>query len=268
MKKHQRTTLAELITDSVKNLKFPLPKHDQTQTVASGKWLHLRQLSYTVPQESALGSGNQRSWEMVQRSSNLYSEQQHLNNKTASDDKVTRVDAVEIIALLKAPNDDHNEEVEEYIVLVVQYRPPLKNYCIEFPAGLVDRPESLQNFADTRDELESELELIRETARRELKEETGLKTKRILSVSEPMYNDPGLTNTNCRLVKLELDTSDYPRDDSNQLVVESEREEDEWSLQTILVPVRELKHVLDQLVREHGCCVDAKLYSYALASEI
>lgn len=57
-----------------------------------------------------------------------------------------------IIAIRKSPNDSATHEV----LLEKQFRPPAGKVVIEFPAGLVDPSESLE-----------------ECALRELKEETG-----------------------------------------------------------------------------------------------
>ncbi|MFW6367109.1 MAG: NUDIX domain-containing protein [bacterium] len=62
------------------------------------------------------------------------------------------------------------------LLLVRQYRPPVEAWTIEFPAGLVDDEESPE-----------------QTARRELREETGYCADRV-RLLPPALSSPGLTN--------------------------------------------------------------------------
>lgn len=51
------------------------------------------------------------------------------------------MDGIDILAVLKS------KHTEDRLVLVVQYRPPIKTYCVEFPAGLLDENESPEKAA-------------------------------------------------------------------------------------------------------------------------
>lgn len=77
-----------------------------------------------------------------------------------------KVNAVHIVA-----------STEGKIVLIKQYRPAIDEYIIDFPAGLIDKDESVE-----------------EAARRELYEETGLHLDKVYGVSPPLYNSAGLTD--------------------------------------------------------------------------
>lgn len=63
-------------------------------------------------------------------------------------------------------------------MIILQYRPPVDAYCVEFPAGLIDEGESPE-----------------EAAVRELKEETGYEGK-VCDVSDVLSCQPGMTNAN------------------------------------------------------------------------
>jgi len=70
------------------------------------------------------------------------------------------------------------------IVLLRQYRVPLDCFVLEFPAGLVDEGEGIE-----------------EAARRELREESGFEG-RICSLSPPVCTSPGLTNERVTIVTM------------------------------------------------------------------
>lgn len=131
--------------------------------IAKTKWLRLVQLTY-----SSLG-GVDRLWDAVERVHN--------------GDGVASSEVVVISALLKGKDRAGIETL-----LVKQWRPPVGKYTIEFPAGLIDAGESVE-----------------EAALRELKEETGYTGTRVLSVSAPLPLSPGLTNECARLVTVEID---------------------------------------------------------------
>lgn len=73
------------------------------------------------------------------------------------------------------------------LVVTREFRVPVGNWCYSFPAGLIDDGEDAAT-----------------AARRELREETGLEIERVLSVSPPLYNSPGLTDEAVTLVYAEV----------------------------------------------------------------
>jgi ADP-ribose pyrophosphatase len=72
------------------------------------------------------------------------------------------------------------------IVLVIQFRPPVRRYCIEFPSGFIDDNETVET-----------------AALRELHEETGYYGK-IKRISEPICYEPGLTDSLTKVVDVEV----------------------------------------------------------------
>ncbi len=85
----------------------------------------------------------------------------------------------------------------QQMVVIREYRVVLGGYQIGFPAGLIDPGETL-----------------RETARRELFEETGLTMKRVLRHSPPVYSSSGMTDEAVALVYVECDGT--PSDRANE----------------------------------------------------
>lgn len=69
------------------------------------------------------------------------------------------------------------------LVVIREYRVPLRYYEYGFPAGLIDFKESTE-----------------EAARRELKEETGLEIDEIQSISPPIYSSAGITSEAVQMV--------------------------------------------------------------------
>ena len=73
------------------------------------------------------------------------------------------------------------------LVVTREFRVPVGNWCYSFPAGLIDDGEDAAT-----------------AARRELREETGLEIRKILAVSPPVHNSPGLSDEAVTLVYAEV----------------------------------------------------------------
>lgn len=202
--------------------------------VSELKFTRLCSLNYTPV---TTGERPERKWEMVQRTTrNL-----PVSSFTVSPAPLP-VDAVEVCATLHTGD-------KKFMVLVVQYRPPLDAVCIEFPAGLVDAGED-----------------PREAAIRELREETGyvVTEKDILSVSPPISPEPGLSDTCCQLVRIKIDGS-LPQNGRPK-----QRLDDGEDIEVLLLEISTAKGALDELTKfvkgkeNEGVrtVVDAKLYCY------
>ncbi len=176
----------------------------KVETVAAGDWLRIERIAYTD------GHGVPRTWESAAR------------NKASG--------AVAIIAMLKPSGR---------IVLVRQFRPPARGQVVEFPAGLIDRPEDIEV-----------------TALRELREETGY-VGRMIKLLPPTFSSPGLSGEKVNLALVEIDET-LPE---NMNPVSSPDESE--SIETILVP---LGGLMDYLLAAsgNGYLLDSKLTSFAL----
>jgi len=93
--------------------------------------------------------------------------------------RFTRPDAVVIVPF-------HTSEKK--IVITREYRVALADIEYGFPAGLIDEGESIE-----------------QTARRELKEETGLTLTRVINTSPPLYSSAGMTDESVTMVTIECD---------------------------------------------------------------
>ena len=83
------------------------------------------------------------------------------------------------------------------LVVIREYRVVLGGYQIGFPAGLMDPGETTTD-----------------TARRELREETGLTLTRVIRCSPPVYSSSGMTDESVSLVYADCDGE--PSDERNE----------------------------------------------------
>jgi ADP-ribose pyrophosphatase len=125
------------------------------------------------------------------------------------------------------------------LLLIRQYRPPARGSVIEFPAGLIDRKESVQA-----------------TALRELYEETGYQG-RITWMGPAAYNTPGLSGETVHQILVEIDErlpenrNAVPHPDGGECI------------ETVLVPENQIATFLRKELKA-GTQFDSKVMAYFL----
>jgi ADP-ribose pyrophosphatase len=131
--------------------------------LTSSKWLNLFDVAYVDD------SGARRNWQVVSRNS----EPKCVSGRFENPD-----------AVLMIP---FHRTLKKMVVLR-EYRVALAGFQYEFPAGLIDAGETIE-----------------EAARRELMEETGLTLMHIKRTSPPLYNTAGLADESVVLVYCECE---------------------------------------------------------------
>jgi len=146
-------------------------------------------------------------------------------------DRINNQEAVVIIPLIK-------EEDHERVVIIEHRRYPFgKRHVLEFPAGLIDKGESIE-----------------EAALRELKEETNQNGK-VLSVSPPVASSSGVTSEVIHLAEVEID---YDKDKVFKCLDENEEIDGYHILSTHNLPEK-LKEL-----SESGKIISSRLMAYAM----
>lgn len=171
--------------------------------IGKGKFLSLDLLKYET------SDGRQGDWEVVSR----------IGGRSAA----------LIIATMKQSGR---------IILVRQFRPPLGTYSLEFPAGLIDPGEGIE-----------------ETAVRELKEETGYSC-RILWQTGECSSSPGMTGEQVAMVFVEVD-EDAPE---NKAHVQDLQDNEE--IEVILATPGELSDVI-KAAKQRGDVICSRLAIWA-----
>ncbi|CAG9463794.1 unnamed protein product [Pedinophyceae sp. YPF-701] len=190
------------------------------------RWVSLKLISYVDP------TGRHRKWEMVSRST-----------------RAGDCDGVAVFARFRHPASTSAGT----LVLISQYRPPLRQVCLELPAGLVDANESAED-----------------AGLRELREETGYvaHASDTVAASPVTPNDPGLTDANMRLVVADLDA----RSDANQRPRASPDEGEFITVHRLDLPDGvgggTLCDRIDALAARLGAVVDARLYALATGYDL
>jgi ADP-ribose pyrophosphatase len=176
---------------------------------ADAKWVKLQKATYTD------AHGVSRVWEIASR-------------------KTTGKSGVDAVAM---GNIIYHPTKPPSTILVIQFRPPVNAFTIEWPAGLIDANETPE-----------------QAAVREMYEETGYHGT-VVSSSPAVSADPGMTSANMVLCMVEVKLGE------NDPEPEQHLDEGE-DIQRVNVPLAELYERLEEFAKE-GYVVAAKLYHWA-----
>ncbi|ORZ37814.1 hypothetical protein BCR44DRAFT_103707, partial [Catenaria anguillulae PL171] len=202
-------------------------------------WLGLSTITYRIPSDAPTKT---RSYEAVYRTRHGLKQ---ADGETVGKTQRGRLDANDIIAIT---NSTLRPELNNRLVVVMQYRPAVNAYTLEFPAGCIDPHET--------NALASGL--------RELREETGLTAKpNSARVAYQFTYEPGISSSLGNAITCEVDL-DAPENKDPK----PELEDDEWSLQLYLLPLEGLHRTLTEFAAKHEhVLVDSRLGAYALGLE-
>ncbi|MFH4979324.1 hypothetical protein AB6A40_006033 [Gnathostoma spinigerum] len=178
-----------------------------------GKWLRLQSVGFRKP-----GGPQGQVWESVHRVTKA---------------SANGVDGVDIIPILF-------KDGKKFFVLVKQYRIPLSGFSLEFPAGLVDRNESVEG-----------------AGLRELKEETGYTANKVISVSKgKQMLDPGLSDDSVAIITVEIDGDELINQNPEQHLDEGE------SIEVVLVECSKIMEYLKSI--EESTFIESMVYTFAV----
>jgi len=159
----------------------------------------------------------------IELKKSIYLDKSLKENQWVYIERTHHTKAAVVIPLLKETGE---------VILIKQYRVPLNQYVIEFPAGLIEGNEA-PGFAGLR----------------ELEEETGY-TGKVVSVSPPLSTSAGLTSENIYLVIVEISP-----DIKEQMLEDSE------DIEVLKIKTSEAIPLLEKWSSE-GFSIDSKVWAF------
>ena len=189
-----------------------VPRLVAEECLYDGNYLHLHL------KQAETSSGEKVNWEMVSRPP-------HGWNLSGTD----------LIATLK-------RQGEEYLLLVLEHRYPIRGYVVSFPGGIDEEGDGTKG------------------ALRELKEETGYTAlpQDVVAVGPLVYVDPWKSNEKSKFVQVnvreDLPENQNPTQNLDPLEV----------IEALLVKKHCLLEELNKISQERNCGIDSRLYAFAM----
>jgi len=179
-----------------------VPKVIKVEEVHRENWLTFKKLTWVDKENKT------RIWETAERTTR----------------KETGCDAIAIFAIIKGKSTPPST------VIVCQFRPPVANFTVELPAGLIDKGETCE-----------------QAAIRELLEETGYTGKPIYT-SPLIVSDPGMSNANMKIVYIQVD-ADTPENINPQI-----HPDDGEFIDRYIIQISELPQKLKEFTAKRILC--------------
>uniref|UniRef100_A0A131Y0B8 Putative nucleoside diphosphate-sugar hydrolase of the mutt nudix family n=1 Tax=Ixodes ricinus TaxID=34613 RepID=A0A131Y0B8_IXORI len=188
--------------------------HVSSEEIARGEHMSLSKYKYVD------ASGTQKIWEVAERC-----------HKT----KNTDADSVCALPIL------HRMLKYDCLVLVKQYRPSVKAFTLELPAGIVESPETSSQ----------------QSALRRLNSQTGYTSTGVKQVSPLTASDPIHTTCTTKIVSVEINGDDLRNLNAQQKFAEGEFYE------VVQIPMNDVLERLNDYSDE-GYVIDSRVYTFAI----
>ena len=138
-------------------------------------------------------------------------------------ESVERVNCKGIVGIVPVTDDKE-------VLLIRQFRPPVKGYVIEFPAGLSEKEDELE-----------------EAARRELLEETGYSAEKMIYLTEGPLSSGASSEVLTAFLATGLEFQGLGKQDETE------------DIEVLKIPIHEIYQKLSAL-RSEGNLIDLKIY--------
>ena len=138
-------------------------------------------------------------------------------------ESVERVNCKGIVGIVPVTDDKE-------VLLIRQFRPPVKGYVIEFPAGLSEKENNLE-----------------EAARRELLEETGYSAEKMIYLTEGPLSSGASSEVLTAFLATGLEFQGLGKQDETE------------DIEVLKIPIHEIYQKLSAL-RSEGNLIDLKIY--------
>ena len=233
-----------------------IPKLISTKLIYKGRFI-----SYFIKDFEMINQNKKKitTYETVDYNSRIFN-QNEIENEFLGKNAYT-IYAVNIIPIIK-----YSSKPKKLIIVSV-FRYPINKFCIEFPAGFMDKTDI------NKDGKDNFIESIKKSALRELEEETGYKGKFIcfsstffsknlnlkeeLKIGSNIFFDPWKSSDNAIQCIVEIDGDNILNKNNQKL-------DDTEFIQVFEVEIEKLMEFINDKMNKEKCGCSCELYNFAL----